>query len=322
MQQMKVLLVLSNRKIHRLENADVYKALSTAIPDLVWCTGSSFDLAMTVPKGYMYLDQVDANSLDANPKATKFSLDTFDVAIVDQSLDLTQDQSPSAFGGGLASRSLDFQGRERPSELVDDFTRFGVVCIGTSRSGVCLDELAQAGAVMTCELEQIVHNVTSFLPEAHRLVSENQDDKTLKALTLRQPFAWSVFNAGKDVENRTWPCKVRGTIAIHAAYNQPDGVYALSSAFIRSVLKKLGKKCLRIPPLAKLERGAIVGLVDIVDCVDGSPSAWFEGPIGFVLANARLLPKPIPCEGKRRFFTLSGEVEHLVRSADPHRKSR
>ncbi|MDR3615604.1 MAG: ASCH domain-containing protein [Candidatus Obscuribacterales bacterium] len=316
---MRTLLVLSNRKIHRLENAEIYKALSTKIPDLVWCTGSAFDLARTVSKGYMYLDQVDAAALDDNPKATKFSLDAFDVAIVDQSLDLTQDQSPSAFDGvGLASRSLDFQGRERPSELVDDFTRLGVVCIGTSRGGVCLDELAQFGAVMTCKLEEVVHHLPTFLAEAQRLVSANQDDNKLKALTLRQPFAWSVFNAGKDVENRTWPCKVRGTIAIHAAYNQPEGVYAPSSKFIQSVLKKLGKKSVRIPSLAKLDRGAIIGLVDIVDCVDGSPSAWFEGPIGFVFANARLLPKPVPCADKRRFFTLSDEVERLVRASDPH----
>ena len=314
---MKVLLVLSNREIHRLENAAIYKALSAEIPYLVWCTGSSFDLAMTVPKGYMYLDQVDASSLADDPRATEFSLDAFDIAIVDQSLDLSQDQSPSAFGGGLANRSLDFQGRERPSELVDDFISLGVVCIGTSRGGDCLDELAQSGAVMTCELEQIVHNLSSLLPEAQRLVSENQDDNTLKALTLRQPFAWSVFNAAKDVENRTWPCKVRGTIAIHAAYNQPEGVYSPSSKFIQSVLKKLGKKSVRIPPLAKLDRGAIVGLVDIVDCVAGSPSAWFEGPIGFVLANPRLLPKPIACAGKRRFFTLPSEVERLVRASDP-----
>jgi hypothetical protein len=318
---MKVLLVLSNRKIHRLENAETYKALSAAIPGLVWCTGTAFDLAMTVPKGYMYLDQMDSNDLDKRPRATKFSLDAFDVAIIDQSLDLTADQSPSAFGGGLASRSLDFEGRERPSELVDDFTRFGVVCIGTSRSGVCLDELAQYGAVMTCDLEEIVRQSPVFLSEAQRLVGANQDDQTLKALTLRQPFAWSVFSVGKDVENRTWPCKVRGTIAIHAAYSQPERVYDLSSKFIRSVLKKLGKKSVRIPPLEKLDRGAIIGLVDIVDCVDGSPSAWFEGPIGFVLANARLLPKPVPCADKRRFFTLSSEVERLVRESDPHRMS-
>ena len=312
---MKALLILSDR----LENFDVYKALSTAIPDLVWCTGASIDLAMTVRKGYMYLEKVNVNDLNGNPRPTKFSLDEFDIAIVDQSLDLSQDQSPSAFGGGLANRSLDYQGRQRPTELIADLTNLGVVCIGTSRGGVCLGELAQFGAVMTCELEQIVHNLSSFLPEAKRLVSENQDDKILKALTLRQPFVWSVFNAGKDVENRTWPCKVRGTVAIHAADTQPDGVYEPSCRFIRDVLKKLGKKGVRIPSQQKLDKGAIVGLVDIVDCVEDSPSAWFEGPIGFVLANPRLLPKPIACTGKRRFFSLPSDVERLVRASDPHR---
>ena len=32
-------------------------------------------------------------------------------------------------------------------------------------------------------------------------------------------------------------------------------------------------------------KGAIIGEVDIVDCVTKSTSPWFEGPFGFVLRN-------------------------------------
>ena len=37
------------------------------------------------------------------------------------------------------------------------------------------------------------------------------------ALSIRQPWASLILNAGKDIENRCWPTKVRGRILIHAA---------------------------------------------------------------------------------------------------------
>lgn len=45
-----------------------------------------------------------------------------------------------------------------------------------------------------------------------------------------------------------------------------------------------------IPAFGDLERGGIVGEVEIVDCVQASESPWFFGPWGFVLRN----PKPLP----------------------------
>jgi len=147
-------------------------------------------------------------------------------------------------------------------------------------------------------------------------VRENRHDPKagLKGLTLRQPWAWTVFNVGKDMENRQWPARVRGTIAIHAADEQPEGVYQRSKAYIRKVLQSRGHFGVRIPAEDKLPMGAIIGLVDIVDCVTESNSPWWEGPVGFKFANPRRLSKPIPCQGKRRFFTLPKDVEAQIRS--------
>lgn len=50
-------------------------------------------------------------------------------------------------------------------------------------------------------------------------------------------------------------------------------------------------------------RGAIIGEVDIVDCVTESKSPWFTGPYGFVLANPVAYKVPVPCKGKLGFFT-------------------
>lgn len=313
---MKVLLVLSGRKVHRPENIEIYNALKGQVKDLTWCSGTSCDLdSENLSRGLMYLDRVELGGAhELSARAARFSPHTFDIAIIDQSLDLTQDQSP-AIGGGIANRSLDSQGCNRPSELAQTLTNCGVVCIGTSRNGSCLEELTQfGGAVLSCPLEELMTRLPSLLPEAERLVKDNRPGGGLKALTLRQPFAWSIFHAGKDVENRIWPTRIRDTIAIHAVEQQPTGTYERSKEFIRSVLKKLGVRNARIPSYERLDKGAIIGLVDIVDCVVESSSKWFEGPIGFVLANPRPLPCPIPCESKRRFFTVSPEVEKQIQA--------
>ncbi|MDD5394961.1 MAG: ASCH domain-containing protein [Thiothrix sp.] len=38
----------------------------------------------------------------------------------------------------------------------------------------------------------------------------------MKALSIQQPWAWAILNAGKDIENRDWYTPVRGRILIHA----------------------------------------------------------------------------------------------------------
>jgi hypothetical protein len=312
---MRVLLLLSKRKVHRKDNLELYLALAARIPDLVWCSGTSFDMDKMLAQGALYLDLVNPDDLDAWPKATQFAPNAFDIAIIDQSFDLTQDQSPAFFGGGIANRSLDFEGNNRPSELARELTQLGTVCIGISRSRRCLQELSQfGGAVMGYHRDQMVRDCAQIMREATRLVQENQDiaGAPLRALTLRQPFAWSVFHAGKDIENRNWPVKVRGTIAIHAADEQPDGSYEAGKKFIAEILRRIGRKRLHVPPLKTLERGAIIGLVDVVDCVTESGSPWFEGPIGVCLINPRLLPKPIPCAGKRRLFTVPADVARQI----------
>ena len=56
-------------------------------------------------------------------------------------------------------------------------------------------------------------------------------------------------------------------------------------------------------------RGAIIGVVDVVDVVRKSSSAWWCGPVGLVLANPRAI-EAIPCKGQLGFFTWerSGEI--------------
>jgi hypothetical protein len=124
----------------------------------------------------------------------------------------------------------------------------------------------------------------------------------MRAITLRQPHAWAVIHAGKDIENRGWNTRIRGTIAIHAgkgrdSLDMPRGV--------------------RTPREEELVAGAIIGLVDIVDVVEDCRSKWFQGPFGFKLANPRPLKKQIPCKGVLSFWPVPASLLRRMLRENP-----
>ena len=102
----------------------------------------------------------------------------------------------------------------------------------------------------------------------------------LRALSIRQPWCHHILNSGKDIENRTWRTNFRGPVLIHASKKAEDPAYC------RQVNAPLG---------------GIVGVMEIVDCVDHSDSKWFQDPYGFVIRNAKPL-QFIPCKGRLGFF--------------------
>lgn len=124
----------------------------------------------------------------------------------------------------------------------------------------------------------------------------------MKALSLQAPWAWLVIHGGKDVENRTWLTHYRGPIAIHASKKGSKQDYAYVQAFIRH-------KCLPVilPPYAELNRGGIIGTVELVGCERYHESPWFLGPVAFILAR----PKPldfIPYKGQLGLFDVPQSV--------------
>lgn len=48
----------------------------------------------------------------------------------------------------------------------------------------------------------------------------------MKALSVRQPYAWLIVNGIKDIENRTWRTGYRGPVLIHASKNYPKREHA------------------------------------------------------------------------------------------------
>jgi hypothetical protein len=117
----------------------------------------------------------------------------------------------------------------------------------------------------------------------------------LKALSLTQPMAWAIFH-GKDIENRQWPTKVRGRIYIHASmrWNKEHYYWIVQNE------NRLVTGINKLPH--EFVHGAIIGEVDIVDCVTNHASRWWTGPYGFILANPVEYEKPINCRGMLGFF--------------------
>jgi hypothetical protein len=117
----------------------------------------------------------------------------------------------------------------------------------------------------------------------------------MKALSIRQPWAWLIVHGYKDVENRTWATRYRGPLLVHAGLTlDPRADRAAELA------RALG---IALPALSELPRGAIVGRVQVTDCVTAYPSRWFEGPYAFVLTEAEPI-EPIPRKGMLGLFTV------------------
>jgi len=118
----------------------------------------------------------------------------------------------------------------------------------------------------------------------------------MKALSVQQPWAWAIFHAGKDVENRSENMGVRArkligqTIFIHAGKT-------LDTEAIEEIEEDFG---IRIPR-KELLRGGVIGTVKVVDVVFDHASDWFDGECGIVLANPRRVQFQ-PGRGQLGFF--------------------
>jgi hypothetical protein len=119
----------------------------------------------------------------------------------------------------------------------------------------------------------------------------------MKALSIRQPWAWLIVNGLKDIENRTWSSKFRGAFYVHAS-QKLDGSREEREALCVWVWERFG---VLLPADDELPVGGIVGSAHVVGVVEYSRSPWFKGPIGLVLDHAKPMPFR-PYKGRLGFF--------------------
>jgi hypothetical protein len=126
---------------------------------------------------------------------------------------------------------------------------------------------------------------------------------SVKALTVKNPWAWAIIHGGKDVENRSRPTKHRGQLYIHAGKGwAQEGIQFLRR---RNVHTASGFT----------DAGKVIGTVDLVDCHHaddcgqfhkaGTCSEWaMTDHYHWVLANPRPLACPFPETGKLGLWNL------------------
>lgn len=145
----------------------------------------------------------------------------------------------------------------------------------------------------------------------------------MKTITIKQPWASLIVEGIKDIENRTWPTRFRGRVLIHAAGKIADFFKGENLAFTPEQWKMINSKIYTNKEKYKkdiFKYSAIIGSVEIVDCVLNHSSVWAEKPepeylttekgrelkvkpiYNWVLANPIKFHEPIPAKGKLSFW--------------------
>lgn len=114
----------------------------------------------------------------------------------------------------------------------------------------------------------------------------------MKVLSVKQPWAHLICSGLKDVENRTWklPEKMKGKrVLIHAS---KSAEYDCAAFHPYAALFQLGKFHEMLSEQQKRDiiknssvRSAIIGSVEIVDCVINHLSIWAEKSEGVLVGN-------------------------------------
>jgi len=142
----------------------------------------------------------------------------------------------------------------------------------------------------------------------------------MRALSIRQPWAWLIAAGVKTVENRTWATSYRGPLLIHAGQS-----LAMSPDDLTRMRKAMAGVGVIMP--AQFDRGGIVGVVDVVDiateCADPADADWHEpGCYAWILRNPRSLPF-LATPGRLMLFEVEYPLaDHVVTPALPITASR
>jgi hypothetical protein len=136
-----------------------------------------------------------------------------------------------------------------------------------------------------------------------------------RAISIRQPWAWAVVHAGKDVENRSetairaYRPAVGQRILVHASKGMTRVEYERAVEFMTSI----GVQC---PALDDLAFGGVIGIVLVVDVVERHRSRWFHGPFALALADPRSEPflrcadRPACSGSSRHAHSFVGQRDH------------
>lgn len=138
----------------------------------------------------------------------------------------------------------------------------------------------------------------------------------MKAISVKQPWATLIIDGVKDIENRTWECPQRyigQRVLIHTG-KSPIKYNTSFDLFTKEQQLIIPKYLIQQIYYHAYVLGAIIGSVEIVDCVINHDSIWAEKssdsePIyNWVLNNPIKFKEPISCKGALSFWEFNGEL--------------
>ncbi len=134
----------------------------------------------------------------------------------------------------------------------------------------------------------------------------------MQALTIKQPWAWAILRAGKDIENRSWATTYRGPLLIHSSKSVSRAEFERAAEFIRS----LG---VEVPSFAELQSqmGMVLGSATLQDCVESADSPWWMGPVGWKLTDPHPWANPVSCNGRLGLWEFDGPIEPIAQPSRP-----
>jgi hypothetical protein len=142
----------------------------------------------------------------------------------------------------------------------------------------------------------------------------------VKALTIRQPYAWAIVFGSKNIENRSTNWTYRGRLAIHA------GALEHHEGWDDDRVTEEWMNAVDWQADAIHIRSAVIGIVDLVDIHkdDGCCRPWGESASDddagrarynrthLVLDNVTILDQPIPCLGAQGLWTPPTQVLEVM----------
>lgn len=135
-----------------------------------------------------------------------------------------------------------------------------------------------------------------------------------KVLSVRQPYANLLCKGVKDVENRSMRTKYRGLLLIHASAKMHEVVKILRNVppwLYDSMEQRILTTAIDVEEDQLF--GAIIGSVEIVDCVQDYKSQWsIPDQWHWVCKNARLFKNPIRnVKGSLGIWEWEGEIKNI-----------
>lgn len=150
----------------------------------------------------------------------------------------------------------------------------------------------------------------------------------MRALTVRQPWAWAIAHGGKRVENRSQLWRYRGPFAVHAAAHWSPGGEVSPLVHAAAVAARDAGV---IASTIDVVRGwgvpyrAVVAVAELLDvhpdagcCEPWGEHTWVgDGDevhtvVHLVLGDVRALTVPVPVGGALGLWTLPPDVEAAV----------